>query len=95
MTCTLRRPHAAASIALITALAAAPRTATQDAGDTVSLRFKFTAGDRWAFDEDMILKLKFNVSANGKVAQALDQTNHKVRKGDLSVLEAKGERRQP
>ncbi len=84
---TLRLHLAATSIA-VAALSAAARAGAQDAGDTVKLRFKFTAGDRWAFEEDTTFKLKFNVLANGKVALALDQTNRKVRKGDLSVLEA-------
>ena len=89
---TFHRRFATASIALVAVLALSRSRAAQNADDKVTLRFRFAPGDRWAFDEDMILKLKFNVLANGNVAQALDQTTHKVRKGDFLVLEAKGER---
>lgn len=92
MTRTIRYRLAAASIALAAVTSAAPQAVAQDAGEEVTLRHKFAAGDRWAFDEDMILKLKFKVLVKGKAPEALEQTNHKVRKGELAVLDAAGER---
>lgn len=92
MTPTLPLRLAAAWIALAAALPGTPGADAQDAGDAIKLRYHFEAGDRWTFDEDMTVKLKFDVLVNGNVAEALEQKSHKVRKGDLLVLAATGER---
>ncbi len=88
----LRLTLAVATVALVSELLVAPRAGAQEAGGEVALRQKFTAGERWAFDEDMTLAFNLKVLGGGTVVQKVDKTTHRRRKGDVALLEVKGER---
>ena len=65
----------------------APRAKAQDPDDAVTLQFRFARGDHWSIDEDLTMHLALTVST-GSAAESAAQSNHRVRRGDLTVLEA-------
>lgn len=75
---------------LVGAVALVARLPIAAADDTYAIKLKLTAGQKWAFDVTSSMKQKGSVSANGQVAQDIDQGFETRRKGTLEVLQVSG-----
>ena len=81
------RTRIAASLVCAAGLIGAPRAKAQDPHDAVTLALRFAKGDHWSIDEDLSMHLALTVST-GSAAESAAQSSHRVRRGDLTVLEA-------